>query len=156
MTAIKPKIAVHKFSSCDGCQLAFLNMGEALLQLANQVEILHFAEAGPLSEEASVDIAFVEGSIATQHDLARIKKIRANSAFLITIGACATAGGIQALRNMADTQSWIEGSMPNHNISTALPTPPRSRLTLKSIWKFGVVRSLVDRSSQQYAISCSA
>ncbi len=106
---IKPKIAVHKFSSCDGCQLAFLNMGEALLQLATQVEILHFAEAGPLSEDASVDIAFVEGSIATHHDLTRIQKIRANSAYLISIGACATAGGIQALRNMADSQTWVEG-----------------------------------------------
>lgn len=116
MSVIKPKVAVHKFSSCDGCQLAFLNMGEALLTLANQVEIMHFAEAGPLSEEASVDIAFVEGSIATQHDLTRIQKIRANSAYLITLGACATAGGIQALRNLADTQQWIEGiyAQPNY------------------------------------------
>ena len=109
MSSIKPKVSIHKFSSCDGCQLAFLNMGEALLELASQVEILHFAEAGPLSENASVDIAIVEGSIATRHDLQRIQAIRANSAYLITIGACATAGGIQALRNMADTQQWIEG-----------------------------------------------
>ena len=106
---IKPKIAVHKFSSCDGCQLAFLNMGESLLALADRVEIMHFAEAGPVDENASVDIAFVEGSIATQHDLERIQKIRANSAYLISMGACATAGGIQALRNMADTQQWIAG-----------------------------------------------
>jgi len=106
---VKPKIAVHKFSSCDGCQLAFLNMGEPLLALADQVDIMHFAEAGPLDESASVDIAFVEGSIATHHDLERIQKIRANSAYLISMGACATAGGIQALRNMADTQQWIAG-----------------------------------------------
>ncbi len=103
----KPKVAVHKFSSCDGCQLAFLNLGEDLLKLAQQVDIVHFAEAGPVDEEMAVDIAFVEGSIATPHDLQRIEKIRANSRYLISIGACATSGGIQALRNMAKARDWI-------------------------------------------------
>lgn len=137
MPTIKPKIAVHKFSSCDGCQLAFLNMGEALLQLATQVEILHFAEAGPLSEDASVDIAFVEGSIATQHDLDRIQKIRANSAYLITIGACATAGGIQALRNMAETKQWIAEiyAQPNYIDSLDNSTPISSHVKVDlEIW----------------------
>ncbi len=109
---VKPKIAIHKFSSCDGCQLAFLNMGESLLALATLVEIIHFAEAGPIDESTPVDIAFVEGSITTRHDLERIQKIRANSAYLISIGACATAGGIQALRNMADTQQWVASIYP--------------------------------------------
>ncbi|MDH3947813.1 MAG: sulfhydrogenase subunit delta, partial [Gammaproteobacteria bacterium] len=61
----KPRIAVHKFSSCDGCQLAFLNMGEDLLALNELVEIVHFAEAGMLDATATVDIAFIEGSIST-------------------------------------------------------------------------------------------
>ena len=103
----KPKVAVHKFSSCDGCQLAFLNLGEDLLTLSQQVEIVHFAEAGPVNEDMPVDIAFVEGSIATPDDLPRIERIRRNSRYLISIGACATSGGIQALRNMADTGQWI-------------------------------------------------
>jgi coenzyme F420-reducing hydrogenase gamma subunit len=105
----RPRIAVHKFSSCDGCQLAFLNLGEALLQLAQQVEIVHFAEAGYVDEEQTVDIAFVEGSVSTPHELERIERIRANSKFLITIGACATSGGLQALRNMADKDQWVTG-----------------------------------------------
>jgi len=63
--AAKPRVAVHKFSSCDGCQLAFLNLGEDLLPLIEQVEIVHFAEAGPVNEDIPVEIAFVEGSIAT-------------------------------------------------------------------------------------------
>jgi len=105
----RPRIAVHKFSSCDGCQLAFLNMGEALLQLAQQIEIVHFAEAGYVDESRPVDIAFVEGSISTPHELERIAAIRVNSRYLITIGACATSGGLQALRNMADTERWVEG-----------------------------------------------
>ncbi|MCK2184697.1 sulfhydrogenase subunit delta [Halomonas getboli] len=105
----RPRIAVHKFSSCDGCQLAFLNLGEPLLALAEHVDILHFAEAGPVDESAEADIAFIEGSVATSTDAARLRGIRERSRYLVTIGACATAGGLQALRNLADGQAWIEG-----------------------------------------------
>ncbi|MGB0721523.1 MAG: sulfhydrogenase subunit delta [Gammaproteobacteria bacterium] len=105
-TPAKPRVAVHKFSSCDGCQLAFLNAGEALLQLAERVEIVHFAEAGPFDPETPVDIAFVEGSISTGDEVERIRAVRANSRLLVTLGACATAGGIQALRNIADHEAW--------------------------------------------------
>ncbi len=103
----KPTVAVHKFSSCDGCQLAFLDLGEDLLTLSEQVDLVHFAEAGPVNEEAAVDIAFVEGSISTPDDPARIERIRRNSRYLVSIGACATSGGIQALRNMADVGQWV-------------------------------------------------
>jgi len=103
---MKPSVAVHKFSSCDGCQLAFLNLGEDLLALAELVDIRHFVEAGLADEDAQVDIAFVEGSVSTSEDAARLQRIRANSGYLVTIGACATAGGLQALRNLHDTQAW--------------------------------------------------
>jgi coenzyme F420-reducing hydrogenase gamma subunit len=113
---MKPTVAVHKFSSCDGCQLAFLNAGEALVTLAGLVDIVHFAEAGYLDEHAQVDIAFIEGSISTPHELERIQTIRQNSGFLVTIGACATSGGLQALRNMHDKDQWVEGiyAMPDY------------------------------------------
>lgn len=104
---MKPRLAVHKFTSCDGCQLAFLNAGEALLTLAELVEMVHFAEAGEVDPEAKVDIAFVEGSISTPDEVLRIKKIRENSTYIITIGSCATAGGIQALRNVSDSKDWM-------------------------------------------------
>ncbi len=107
--AMKPRVAVHKFSSCDGCQLAFINAGEALLQLTTLVDIVHFAEAGYVDEEAEVEIAFVEGSVSTPHELERIAMIRERSNTLITIGACATSGGLQALRNMNGSRQWIEG-----------------------------------------------
>lgn len=103
----RPRMAVHKFSSCDGCQLALLNAGDALLRLAERVELVHFAEAGPVDPEGAVDIAFVEGSVSTPEDRARIVRIRAHSRFLVTLGACATAGGIQALRNLADGDEWL-------------------------------------------------
>lgn len=96
----RPSIAVHKFSSCDGCQLALLNLGETLLNLTEKVEILHFLEAGLSDTEAKVDIAFVEGSLSTPDELERIRQVRANSRYLVTIGACATSGGLQALRNL--------------------------------------------------------
>lgn len=121
----KPRIAVHKFSSCDGCQLAFLNAGEALLQLAALVDIIHFAEAGPVEPEAEVDIAFVEGSISTPQELERIQRVRANSRYLVTLGACATSGGLQALRNFADTGEWTQAiyAQPEHIHSLATATP---------------------------------
>ena len=127
---MKPKIAVHKFSSCDGCQLAFLNAGEALLTLSSLVDIAHFAEAGYLDEQAQVDIAFVEGSISTPEELERIEKVRENSRFLITIGACATAGGLQALRNMHNAGEWIEGvyAQPQYIELLADSTPVREHV----------------------------
>ena len=110
----KPKVAVHKFSSCDGCQLALLNLGEDLVVLSELVDIVHFAEAGLLgqSQDQDVDIALVEGSISAPEDIERIRSVRRHSKYLISIGACATSGGVQALRNMVDTDAWIGAIYP--------------------------------------------
>lgn len=123
--ADKPKVAVHKFASCDGCQLAFLNLGEDLLALAQAVDIVHFAEAGPVNPEATVDIAFVEGSVSTLEDAERIRRVRANSRYLVTIGACATAGGLQALRNFVNAKGWIASiyAKPEYVQSLTTSTP---------------------------------
>ena len=112
----KPRVAVHKFSSCDGCQLALLNLGEGLLNLAEQVQFVHFVEMGPVDEDAEVDIALVEGSISTAEEAERIRAVRANSKYLIAIGACATSGGIQALRNLNDAPAWTRSvyASPEH------------------------------------------
>ena len=82
---VRPTLGIYRFSSCDGCQLAFLNLGEDLLVLNDMVEIVHFAEAGMLDESARVDIAFIEGSISTSEDIQRIRTIREQSHYLITI-----------------------------------------------------------------------
>jgi sulfhydrogenase subunit delta len=103
----KPRLAVHKFTSCDGCQLAFLNAGMDLLTLSDLVDIVHFSEAGMIEPETPVDIAFVEGSISTPDEMKRIQTIRENTKYLITIGACATSGGIQALRNAVNHKAWM-------------------------------------------------
>ena len=126
----KPTVAVHKFSSCDGCQLAFLNAGKDLLTLSGLVDIRHFVEAGAVDEDAIVNIAFIEGSVATPDDAERLQKIRNNSNYVVTIGACATTGGLQALRNMADTEQWIAGiyAHPDYIRSLATSTPIRDHI----------------------------
>jgi len=118
----RPRVAVHKFASCDGCQLAFLNLGEPLLVMAGLVELVHFAEAGPLDPEAAVDVAFVEGSISTAADVERIRRIREHSHYLVTIGACATAGGLQALRNLTDGRGWLAAVYARPDTIDALAT----------------------------------
>ncbi|KPV39668.1 sulfhydrogenase subunit delta [Thiohalorhabdus denitrificans] len=118
----KPRVAVHKFSSCDGCQLAFLDLGEDLVRLAELVDFVHFAEAGPVDPEAETDIAFVEGSISTPGEAERIKRIRANTRYLVPIGACATSGGIQALRNLHDGKQWLADVYPSPEYVESLAT----------------------------------
>ncbi len=105
--AHKPKLAVWKFSSCDGCQLSLLDCEDELLAVAGRVEIANFPEASRAVVSGPYDLSLVEGSITTQHDAQRIQDVRRASRFLITIGACATAGGIQALRNFKDVKEFI-------------------------------------------------
>ena len=105
--AAKPKLAVWKFASCDGCQLSLLDCEDELLPLTNEVEIANFAEASRAVVRGPYDLSLVEGSITTPHDAERIHQVRRSSKFLVTIGACATAGGIQALRNFKDVKELV-------------------------------------------------
>ena len=98
----RPKLAVWKFASCDGCQLSLLDCEDELLAVAGAVDIANFAEATRRVVAGPYDLSLVEGSITTNHDAERIREVREQSKVLITIGACATAGGIQALRNWRD------------------------------------------------------
>jgi coenzyme F420-reducing hydrogenase gamma subunit len=103
---VRPKLAVWKFASCDGCQLTVLNLEDELLALAGEIEVAHFLEASSATVEGPYDVSLVEGSITTPSDAERIEEVRRASRVLITIGACATAGGIQALRNFADVREF--------------------------------------------------
>jgi sulfhydrogenase subunit delta len=105
--ARKPKIAVWKFASCDGCQLSLLDCEDELLALAGALDIAYFPEASRSMAAGPYDLSLVEGSITTQHDARRIQAIRRSSRHLVTIGACATAGGIQALRNFRNVKEFI-------------------------------------------------
>ena len=103
----KPRVAVFKFASCDGCQLSLLDAEDELLGVAGAVEIAYFPEASRAMSKGPYDIGLVEGSITTHHDAERIQQVRRQCNVLVTIGACATAGGIQALRNSQDVDEFV-------------------------------------------------
>lgn len=103
----KPRIAVFKFASCDGCQLGLLDAEDELLAVAGAVEIAYFPEASRAMLKGPYDIGLVEGSVTTHSDAQRIQEVRRQCRTLITLGACATAGGIQALRNWKDVDEFI-------------------------------------------------
>jgi coenzyme F420-reducing hydrogenase gamma subunit len=102
----KPKMAVWKFASCDGCQLSFLDLEDELLELASAVDIAYFREATSRDSQGPFDLSLVDGSITTPADAKRVREVRQRSRFLVSIGACATAGGIQALRNFQDVAEF--------------------------------------------------
>lgn len=118
----RPKLAVHKFTSCDGCQLTILDCEEALLDLAEAVDIAYFQEAKRDFEPGPYDIAFVEGSVSTPEEVERAQRIRESTRWFVAFGACATAGGIQALRNFADLTAMKAAVYPNPTIVAALAT----------------------------------
>ncbi|MBX7553280.1 oxidoreductase [Streptomyces sp. NPDC004232] len=121
----RPRLAVWKFASCDGCQLTLLDCEDELLGIAEQVEIAYFLEGSSTSEPGPYDLSLVEGSVTTQQDVARIRHVRAASRRLVTIGACATAGGVQALRNYADVAEFQAAvyARPDYVDTLATSTP---------------------------------
>jgi coenzyme F420-reducing hydrogenase gamma subunit len=121
----RPKLAVWKFASCDGCQLSLLDCEDELLTLAEELEIAYFVEASSATVKGPYDLSLVEGSVTTAHDAKRIEQVRKASRFLVTIGACATSGGIQALRNFGDVGEWtpIVYANPQYISTLAESTP---------------------------------
>ena len=123
--AKRPRLAVWKFASCDGCQLSLLDCEDELLAIADQIEIAYFPEASRRMAKGPYDLSLVEGSITTSHDADRIRRVRRQSRHLVTIGACATAGGIQALRNFSDVNEFIAAvyASPQYIDTLATSTP---------------------------------
>ncbi len=126
----KPKLAVWKFASCDGCQLSLLDCEDELLAVADAVHIANFPEASRAVVEGPYDVSLVEGSVTTPHDLERIQEVRQQSKVLVTIGACATSGGIQALRNHRDHAGFVNAvyAHPEYIDSLATSTPIASHV----------------------------
>jgi sulfhydrogenase subunit delta len=121
----QPTLAVWKFTSCDGCQLTLLDCEDELLTLAGKVRIAHFTEASSATLPGPYDVSLVEGSVSTPEEARRIKEIREQSRILVVIGACATSGGIQALRNFADIDEFrsVVYASPELIDSLATSTP---------------------------------
>ncbi|MBI2759469.1 MAG: oxidoreductase [Chloroflexi bacterium] len=137
MSNPKPTVAVYKFSSCDGCQLSILNMEDDLLDLAEAIDIAFFLEATRAERPGPYDIAIVEGSVTTPHEIERIKEVRRQAKILIALGTCATAGGIQALRNFANADEYAKVVYPHpeylHYLKTATPIAEHVKVDLE-LW----------------------
>jgi sulfhydrogenase subunit delta len=118
----KPRLAVFKFASCDGCQLSLLDAEDELLAVAGAVEIAYFVEARRQTLAGPYDVSLVEGSITTPEEVERIKEVRHQSKVLVTIGACATAGGIQSLRNWRNVADFINIVYANPDYIDTLAT----------------------------------
>lgn len=129
-TRTKPKVAVWKFASCDGCQLSLLDCEDELLSIVGEIDIAYFPEATRVMVNGPYDLSLVEGSITTPHDAERIHKVRRASKKLITIGACATAGGIQALRNFVDVKDYAAAvyASPHYLETLSQSTPIRNHV----------------------------
>jgi sulfhydrogenase subunit delta len=121
----RPRLAVFKFASCDGCQLSLLDCENELLAVAEAVEIAWFPEASSRLQLGPYDVALVEGSITTPHDAQRILDVRRSARIVVTIGACATAGGIQSLKNWADHEDYLRCvyARPEYISTLATSTP---------------------------------
>ncbi len=128
----KPRLAVWKFASCDGCQLTLLDCEDELLDIADKLDIAYFPEAARGAISGRYDLSLVEGSITTLHDAERIREVRRRSRHLVTIGACATAGGIQALRNFADVKEYTATvyARPDYIQTLATSTPIADHVTV--------------------------
>jgi sulfhydrogenase subunit delta len=131
----KPTVAVYKFSSCDGCQLSILNLEDELLDLASVIEIAYFLEARRRILPGPYDIGIVEGSVTTEEEIERIKEIRENCSILIALGTCATAGGVQALKNFSDVSQFTEVVYPHpeyiQTLSTSTPISEHVKVDLE-------------------------
>jgi sulfhydrogenase subunit delta len=109
----RPRVGVVKFASCDGCQLTLLDLEDELLAVADRFEIVEFAEATSRRSSGPFDVLFVEGSISTPEQAVEIARLRAVTKVLVTIGACATVGGIQALRTAAQHEAFRAAVYPS-------------------------------------------
>jgi sulfhydrogenase subunit delta len=128
----RPRVAVVKLASCDGCQLTLLDLEDELLDIADRFEIIEFAEATSRRSSGPFDFLFVEGSISTPEQAVEIVRLRAASRVLVTIGACATAGGIQALRTAAEHEAFRAAVYPAPAFvdSLAVATPIAAHVTV--------------------------
>lgn len=126
----KPTVGIVKFASCDGCQLSLLDLEDELLDVVGKFDIVEFPEASSIRSSGPYDVLLVEGSISTADQLREIIELRAKARMLVTIGACASYGGIQALRNWMDHDAVRAAvyAHPEYIESLATATPVREHV----------------------------
>ena len=142
MSRRRPKLAVWKFASCDGCQLSLLDCEDELLALGDAIDIAQFRELTRAAAKGPYDLSLIDGSITTAHDLEQIREVRRISRRLVTLGACASAGGIQALRNFKDVKGFLSLVYARPDYIDALATDPAFR-------RRGAARALLEAAEHE-------
>ena len=120
----RPRVGIFDFACCEGCQLQIVNLEEELLDLITVVDPVQWREA--MSEQnGEYDIALVEGSITRPEDEEWLREIRARSKRLVALGACATIGGINKLKNrfnIDDVKRYVYGNAADMAHLNTAPT----------------------------------
>jgi len=149
----KPRIAVFDFACCEGCQLQIVNLEEEILDLLGGANIVQWREA--MSEKSDeYDIAIIEGSITRPEDEARVKEIRSRAGVLVALGACATMGGINKLKNnfdLDDVKTYVYGKdAQKPHLATAMTKAVDEVVKVD----FKVEGCPIDRKEFTYIVRC--
>jgi NAD-reducing hydrogenase small subunit len=118
----KLKVATVWLDGCSGCHMSFLDMDERLLKLSELFDLVYSPIVDAKIFPDEVDIALVEGAVASVDDEAKIKKVRAHSKMLIAMGDCAVAGNVPSMRNPIGPEAILDRAyIENATIQPQIP-----------------------------------
>jgi NAD-reducing hydrogenase small subunit len=121
--APKPTLATVWLDGCSGCHMSFLDMDERILELAKQADLVYSPLVDRKNFPEYVDITLVEGAVSSEDDLAKIKKVRAHTRVLVSLGDCAVTSNVPSMRNPFGVQAVLDrGYVDTVTIPHALPS----------------------------------
>ena len=109
----KPRIATASLAGCFGCHMSLLDIDERILQL---IELVDF-DKSPIDDikefTGRVTVGLIEGGCCNEENVRVLQDFRAHCDILISVGDCATMGGIPALRNMIPLKECLDEAYLN-------------------------------------------
>ncbi len=137
----KVRLATVWMDGCSGCHMSFLDLDERLLELAERVELVYSPLVDRKEFPAEVDVTLVEGAISSHDDLERIKKIRAHTRLLVSLGDCAVTANVPAMRNPFPVENVLERAyVENATERQGIPSEVIPRLLQKVVPVHEVVK----------------
>ena len=119
----KVRVATLWLDGCSGCHMSLLDMDERLLELAGKIELVYGPYVDVKEFPENVDVALVEGAVASNEDLEKIRIVRARSRVLISLGDCAVTANVPSMRNPFGTEAIFQRAYVEN--VTLQPGPPR-------------------------------
>ena len=118
----KLKMATVWLDGCSGCHMSFLDMDERLLELAELVDVVYSPIVDTKEYPDGVDIALVEGAVASVDDEKKIKKIREHSRILVAMGDCAVTANVPSMRNPIGPEAVLDRAfIENATVQPQIP-----------------------------------